>query len=114
MSENPVFDEESAVIELLAGGVLCVSGGYQSPSPTLELFVLCNDLFYWGSADGENCKPSELQGLYDAWLADPEYGSRIWCCFHRHLQPQKPVRERWMKAGVWTDALAALPEPEPS
>ena len=108
------FDEESAVIELLAAGVLLVGGGYQSRSKTLELMVLFNDLFWWASADAEPCKPSELQGLYDAWLADKHWGVSIWCCHHRKLQPLRPVRERMQKDGVWNDALAALSEPGPS
>ena len=110
----PIFMESSAVIELLADDTLFVGSGYQSPSDTLELYVLCNDLFWWGTADAEPCKPSELESLYQAWHADKDWGALIWCCQHRNLQPQKPMREAMQKAGVWTEALAALPDPGPS
>ena len=76
--EDPLFVEESAIIELLADGVLMMCGGYQSKSDTIELAVICNDLFWWATADAEHCLPSELQGLYDQHKADPIYGSMIW------------------------------------
>lgn len=114
MSEEDYFDDEQAAAQLLMAGVLFVSGGYQSKSDSLELAVPCNDVFWWGTADAEPCKPGELQSLYDAWQANPKYGSTIWCCRHRGLQPQKPVRERMQQAGVWTAELEALKDPGPS
>lgn len=105
------FNDESAVIELLASGGLFISS--KGPD-SISLFVNCNDQFYWGTADAEEVGYVELKSLYDAWIADKHWGMSIWCCHHRHLQPQKPMRERMIADGVWTDALAALPEPSPS
>ena len=105
--EDGEFNEESAVIELLADGVLFTGPRGEG----VMLIVNCNDLFYWATADTEGCKYGELESLYKAWKDDPHWGVSIWCCFHRQLQPQKPVREKMQRDGVWTDALAALPEP---
>lgn len=111
---KPMFFEESALIELLAAGVLLMSGGYKSESDTIEVVVNCNDLFYWGTADAEPCGPDELQGLYNRWKADPIWGVKIWCCIHRNLQPQAPICRKMQVLDAWTDELAALPMPKPT
>lgn len=110
--EGLTFIEESAVIELIVNGVLFVAGGISGS--TLELYINCNDLFWWASADAEPCKPSELESLYKAWNENHKWGVSIWCCMHRNLQPQLPVRTAMSKDGVWTGALSSLPEPSPS
>lgn len=113
-SDKLYFIEESAIIELLAANVLFMCGGYGSKSDTIELAVNCNDLFWWGTADAEQCLPNELEDLYKAWKADPRWGPDIWCCHHRKLQPQVPIVKKMKSDGVWTNELEALSDPGPS
>lgn len=80
----------------------------------IGVFVSCNDLFYWACADSEDINFGEVEDLYRHYLNDNKWGSWIWCCKHRKLQPQVPVKADMIKDGVWTDELEALPEPAPS
>lgn len=118
--DSDLFVEESAVIELLANDVLfinsrnyiCLDG--TTKSETLVLFVACSDLFYWGTADAETLSYSELKEFYNAWKSQGNYGVMRWCCIKRNLQPQKPIKEEWIKSNKWDSILDSLPEPEPS
>lgn len=107
------FDEESALIELLAAHVLWMSGGFPD-GQKCELFVLCNDLFYWGTADGEDLPTLQLEPLYKAWKANGFWGVSKWCCMQRRLRPQAPIEKAWRECGQWDDELEELPKPEPS
>lgn len=82
--------------------------------PTTVLFVICNDLFYWGTADAESLPNSEIGRLYKMHMANKKYGSDKWCCLRRNLRPQVPVVEMMKKDGFWDAELEALPAPEPS
>lgn len=81
---------------------------------TTVLFVLCNDLFYWATADGEPLPNSEIGNLYKLHMANKRYGSIKWCCLRRNLRPQVPIVARMKEAGYWDAELEALPAPEPS
>lgn len=81
---------------------------------TTILFVNCNDLFYWGTADAERLPNSEIGRLYKMHMADKKHGSSKWCCFRRGLRPQVPIVEMMKKDGVWDEAMELLPAPHPS
>lgn len=81
---------------------------------TIVLFVICNDLFYWGCADCECIKMSELPELYRLHSANRAWGSQKWCCLKRKLRPQVPIVTSMKSDGYWDDELEALPAPEPS
>ncbi|MFH1560695.1 MAG: hypothetical protein ABID84_04735 [Chloroflexota bacterium] len=116
------FDEDKALIILLRNEV-CFFGSIWHPDKKTDeegaylgigVFVLCNDLFYWACADSEDLHMSEVEDLYRHYRQNKEWGGWVWACKHRGLQPQKPVKVDMIKAGVWTEELEALPEPEPS
>lgn len=75
---------------------------------TTILFVNCNDLFAWGCADSEDLLNEEIGPLYKMHMSDPEYGASKWCCIKRNMKPQKPIVDRWKKAGRWDDQMEAL------
>ncbi len=104
-----ILDDEVAAAELLTEQVLFVS----AQGPTLELYALCNDLFYWGAADAQEVPPGELESLFRMHRADSEWGSCKWCCLARNLRPQEPVLRDMKKAGVWDEAMEALPARDP-
>ena len=81
---------------------------------TVILFVGCNDLFYWGTADAEDFTTADIPELYRMWEKDNLWGTDKWCCKKRNLQPQVPVKEDMKKNGSWEDWMDKLPEPEPS
>lgn len=108
-------DTAKALSEMLAGGVLFANGrdyfeGAEKGGNTVVLYVLCNDLFVWGCADGEDLPYAEIGPLYKAWKADPKWGVDKWCCHHRNEQPQGPVITRMKNDGSWDDAMEALPQ----
>ena len=104
-------NEEKALSELLADDILFVGA---NSTDTVRLYVCCNDLFYWASADAEDLPQDEIGSLYKAWQANKKWGASIWCCKRRNLQPQAPVKAMMQKEGAWTDEVEALPNPEPS
>lgn len=127
MSESPFFiidgvehcDEDSALGILLQEGVCFVSGqDYLAPwdnrRKTCAVVVGCNDLFYWACGDAEELPQDQIEHVYRAWKADPQWGVTKWCCVQRKLQPQVPIVEDMKKDGAWTSELEALPKPEAS
>lgn len=83
---------------------------------TTVLYVLCNDIFYWGTADAERLTNAEIGPLFKMYTdpANKGWGHIKWCCFKRKLRPQVPVVEDMKKDGVWDAAMEALPAPHPS
>jgi len=57
---------------------------------SVEMFVNCNDLFYWGWADLEEFKLSDLESFNNALNESPKNGDLLWCCRKRKMRPQKP------------------------
>lgn len=104
------FDSESALAELLAEEVLFCNTGSFMGRDTVVLFINCNDLFAWGTADAEEFTEAEIEPLWRAWHADKGRGVEQWVCLRRQLRPQYVVMQEWKKAGKWTEALEALPE----
>ena len=83
-------------------------------SGDLHVFVTCNDLFYWASADLEELGPSDVGLLVrcatDLEEADPEYGTchvfELYCCRKRHMRPQYPFFRRYDSDVNETDTLS--------
>lgn len=55
----------------------------------LDFYILCNDIFAWGCADGEDVTPESLpvleQALKDATFPD---GPLLYCARMRNMRPQ--------------------------
>lgn len=66
----------------------------------LKLWVLCNDLFFWGCADGEDFELSDLPGLEKALEESSDHGEILWCCRKREMRPQKPYYKYFNEAEV--------------
>lgn len=84
----------SRIIELITDDTLHIS--IQEDGP--QLYVLCNDLFYWGCSDGEDFDVSDLPDLEKALKDTPKNGDILWCCRKRKMRPQKPYYEYFSKA----------------
>jgi hypothetical protein len=67
-----------------------------APEPGVKLFALCNDVFFWATADAEEIAAADL-ALLEACLADlakarePYYLAELFAARKRKLRPQKPV-----------------------
>jgi hypothetical protein len=85
-----------------------------SEESTTVLYVNCNDLFYWGTADAESLPNDEIGNLYRMHMNNKKWGSSKWCCLKRKLRPQVPIVEDMKKDGFWDAELEALEAPEPS
>ena len=77
---------------------------------TIVLFVLCNDIFAWGLADGEDLPLGEVGNLYRMYEQDPKWGTAKWCCFRRKEKPQYPVAEAMKRDGSWDNEMEKLSE----
>ncbi len=55
---------------------------------TIYAFVLCNDLFFWGAADGEEIKESDIPDVVQAYKDSKFHGEILWCCRKRKMRPQ--------------------------
>jgi len=107
-------NEEECLAKLLFDGILFCNTGKFNGEDTVVLFILCNDLFYWGTADGQAFTTVDIGPLMKMHLEDPDWGAQKWCCLKRNLRPQVPVIEFMKKQGKWTPELEALPAPPPS
>lgn len=65
---------------------------------SVGMMVNANDLFYWGTADGEMFEAGDEllldECLCDLTMADPDYGDcyllELFCCRKRGMRPQRP------------------------
>ena len=48
----------------------------------------CNDLFYWGTADGEEIKETDLDLLKQSLLDYNDHGVDLYCARKRKMRPQ--------------------------
>jgi hypothetical protein len=106
MSDDDYFDDEKALSELLADGVLFCNSGAR----TTVLYVNCNDVFAWGCADAEDFLTDEIRPLYRMWVANRIWGPVRWVCLKRNQKPQAPVERDMRAAGQWDDAMETLRE----
>lgn len=54
----------------------------------IQPWILCNDLFFWGCADGEDISLEELPQLLECHALSPSFGGDLWCCRKRNMRPQ--------------------------
>ena len=110
------FEVDNAMKTLLENGIIffnCKDVKILDSSPPiyeLVTYVLCNDTFAWGCADGELLPYAEIANLYRMYMADNAWGSIKWCCLQRNQKPQKPVVELMKKNGSWDEIMEALPD----
>ena len=105
------FVDNKALIILLDDHILFPIYG---DTKTIELHVICNDLFYWGCADSEQFSIYELEELHKAYKSDDKWAIDKMCCSKRGLQPQVPIVEKMKQDGMWNETLEALPKPKGS
>lgn len=53
-----------------------------------QLSVNCNDMFFWGCADGEDVAIEEIPALQECWTLAPENGTDLWISRKRCERPQ--------------------------
>ena len=118
--EEIYFDEDEAILQLLAEGILfCNYRTHSSDDKkltndgkTIVLFLNCNDVFAWACADAEDVSSiEELKSLYDycekygAWQ-----GSTIWVCMKRKQKPQRPLEKLLKDNNAWPIEIDELPD----
>ncbi len=55
----------------------------------LKFWIICNDFFFWGSADGEDINNREDLELLEQSLRDSKYsGALLYCARKRKMRPQ--------------------------
>lgn len=77
----------------------------------LEIFVRCNDMFWWATADAEEVTVADLPSLQQAY-ADLEkcgncneaYAPQLWVARKRGMRPQTP----WWSREKFEDVVQAL------
>lgn len=112
--QETIFEPEQALARLLAEEIVFLNDHrYKDDWPEAarkrpSLNVICNDIFAWACSDAETIDYDDIQGVYDAWLENHEFGPAKWCAIKRNIKPQAPVIEAMKKAGVWDERMDAL------
>ena len=75
---------------------------------TVVLFVICNDVFDWGTSDAEDFSTKDIGPLIKMHLDNKEWGAVKWCILHRGRRPQSPIEKAMKEAGAWDDDLEKL------
>lgn len=114
--------EERCSEEVLLGVLLCdevcfvnerecsmTLNGHRFDNETTVVFVACNDVFAWATADGDDLPNDEILPLYKLWRENADWGPAKWSCLRRKEKPQRPVEKRMRQAGIWDEAMEALP-----
>jgi hypothetical protein len=65
-------------------------GSVPSPIFVVHPHVLCNDLFWWASADAESLLPEHYPALLTALEESPNHGELLWVARMRGMRPQRP------------------------
>ena len=63
---------------------------WKSENDVLSLYILCNDLFWWGVADAELVTEENINILEQSYQDSPDNGGILFCCRSRKMRPQKP------------------------
>jgi hypothetical protein len=53
-----------------------------------HIWVVANDVFYWGCADGEDISVGDIPLLEQSVQDSEKYGLMLYCCRHRKQRPQ--------------------------
>lgn len=69
------------------------------PDPGLHLYALCNDVFWWGTADAEEITPENLPVLEQALVEVKDLGAlnylpELFAARTRKMRPQRPWYEK--------------------
>jgi hypothetical protein len=109
----PLIDD--TILRWFADHDLCESLGWTThrsalityegePSGEIHFFVLCNDMFWWGTADCEALNDEDIPALQQAYddlkAADKDdicmwvYAPELWIARKRGMRPQTPWWDR--------------------
>ena len=111
------FEESEALAEMLAEEGLLLLGGKAGPfysdaggdeNTPVAIYVNCNDVFEWGSADAEALPMDGIEDFYTAWKSG-QWGALKWACYKRGVQPQDPIIRDMKKSGDWDSGMEGLP-----
>jgi hypothetical protein len=114
-TEIPWFDENAALGHLLLDEILfCNQCKYveidgTATQFTTVIFMLCNDVFMWGCADGEPLLNDDIEPLFMMWHENKKWGPTRWVCIKRNEQPQGPIVRDMKIDGAWDAVMDALP-----
>lgn len=109
-SEFAPFSDDPA--SLLATLIVADEAGLGSD---LKPYVLCSDTFGYACADAEDIDSAdELQALYEAWDADPRWGTTRWCILKRKRRPIREVVDGMKRDGAWDEACEQAASGEPT
>lgn len=75
-----------AVVDLILKDKIAV----HVSGPEVSMYVNCNDLFYWASADAEDFSVEDLDDYQQALTESAKHGDLLWVCRKRKMRPQKP------------------------
>jgi hypothetical protein len=83
-------------------------------SDNLYFFVICNDQFYWATADGERVTDENIDILEQALKDGGDWGPALFCSRSREMRPQGALyahipQELWH----WFDATGPERDVEP-
>lgn len=104
-----------------------LSWGFRAGTNEIFFWVNCSDVFYWGTADGEDITAADLPDLEQAYqdliaasdpdnyLANEVYAPELWAARKRGMRPQRPwwYREKFLEP-IKELFKAAGPERDPS
>jgi hypothetical protein len=78
---------------------------------SLNFTVLCNDAFYWGSADAEELTQDSFNDLEKSIVDAGDDGCLLYCARRRGMRPQGAMYE-YLDKNSWTLFDACGPERE--
>ncbi len=104
---EPEMEGEMALAVLLLDRIVFLNACWwkktwpEDAKKMTALFVNCNDVFAWGSADAEELPYEELDNLYECYHLDKSWGPAVWCIKQRGYMPQEPVYDAIQALGIW-------------
>ncbi len=109
MSENKVSSDFISQLLMLIASHDVSSGIFWNTS--LQFFVICNDLFWWGCADLEEVTPDTFHVLEKALMDGGDDGLFLYCARMRSMRPQGAIYQS-LKKENWSLFDACGPERE--
>ncbi len=104
---EPEMEGETALAVLLLDRVVFMNANWwkktwpEDAKKMASIFVNCNDVFVWGSADAEELPYKELDNLYEHYHQDKSWGPAVWCIKQRGYMPQEPVYDAIQALDIW-------------
>ena len=77
----------------------------------LNFSIVCNDTFWWGTADAESITPETLEVLEQAFEDGGDHGTILYCSRIRKMRPQGAVY-KYLHKEIWPLFDACGPERE--